>query len=234
MKWHAQHQCERHARMIDVSFVRVVSNAFVHLLLYSSLALIVQPAQAGFDEAAVAFAAGDYAKALQEIGPLVQEGDPRGQYAMGVLFENGYGVTKDLKQAADWYLKAAKQGNTDAQYNLGAMYEHGVGMPVNYPEAARWYRPAAEQGDIDALSNLGVLYESGKGVPQDKVLAMALYNVSVAYSSKGTTQAAQNRQVLANQMSLDDVKKALALTDELLKPGNLKPALEAYLKELPR
>lgn len=234
MKWQTQHQDERRIGMNDVSFVRLACSAVVHLMLSSSLVLTVQSAHAGFDEAAAAFAAGDYTKALQEIVPLAQEGDPRGQYAMGVLYENGYGVTKDLKQAAGWYLKAAEQGNTDAQYNLGAMYEHGVGMPVNYPEAARWYRPAAEQGDVDALSNLGVLYEGGKGVPQDKILAMALYNVSVAFSSKGTTQAALNRQVLANQMSLDDVKKALALTDDLLKPGNLKPALDAYLKELPR
>jgi hypothetical protein len=35
-------------------------------------------------------------------------------------------------------------------------------------------------------------------------------------------------------MPLDDVKKALALTDELLKPGNLKPGLEAYLKQRAR
>ncbi len=199
------------------------------LLLCAGLALTVLPAVAGFDEAAAAFAAGDYAKALQESRPLAEKGDARSQYALGVLYENGYGVEKDLKQAAAWYLKAAKQGNTDAQYNLGAMYEHGVGMAVNYAEAARWYRPAAESGDIDALSNLGVLYQSGKGVPQDKVLAMALYNVSVAFAGNGTTRATQNRQGLANQMPVDDVKKALALTEQFLKPGNLKPALRAYL-----
>ena len=221
-------------KMIDTSLLRAACTTAVRLLLCSSLALTVPPAQAGFDEAAAAFAAGDYAKALQETRPLAESGDARGEYAMGVLYENGYGVPKDLKLAAAWYLKAAQQGNADAQYNLGAMYEHGVGMAVNYPEAARWYRPAAEMGDIDALSNLGVLYQGGKGVAQDKILAMALYNVSVAYAGKGKTQAAQNRQVLANQMSLDDVKKALALTEKLLKPGQLKPALEAYLQERPR
>lgn len=234
MKWHMPHQDKTAMKMIDASLLRAACKTAVRLLLCSSLALTVPPAQAGFDEAAAAFAAGDYAKALQETRPLAESGDARGEYAMGVLYENGYGVTKDLKLAAAWYLKAAQQGNTDAQYNLGAMYEHGVGMAVNYPEAARWYRPAAEMGDIDALSNLGVLYQGGKGVPQDKILAMALYNVSVAYAGKGKTQAAQNRQVLANQMSLDDVKKALALTEELLKPGQLKPALAAYLQERPR
>lgn len=231
MKWHVQQQGK--ARMEGIYAPLVPAAA--RLLLCAGLALVAQPACAGFDEAAAAFAAGDYAKALQETRPLAEQGDARGQYAMGVLYENGFGVTKDPQLAAAWYLKSAEQGNTDAQYNLGAMNEHGVGMAVNYPEAARWYRPAAEQGDIDALSNLGVLYQHGQGVQQDTVLAMALYNVSVAYAGKGTTQAAQNRQMLANQMLLDDVKKALALTETLLKPGNLEPGLQAYLKQpLPR
>lgn len=201
----------------------------LHLCLL--LALASPAVLAGFDEAAAAFATGNYAQAQAELGPLLENNDPRAQYSMGVLYENGFGVTKDLPQAAAWYLKAAEQGNSDAQFNLGAMHEHGVGMPVNYPEAVRWYRPAAEQGDIDALSNLGVLYQNGRGVAQDKVLAMALYNLSVAYAGKGQTQAAQNRQGLANQMPLEEVKKSLALTEELLKPDNLQAGLAAYLRQ---
>lgn len=203
----------------------------LNLALCLGLALLSPPLLAGFDEAAAAFETGNYAKAQAELAPLLKAADPRAQYAMGVLYENGFGVAKDLPQAAAWYLKAAEQGNSDAQFNLGAMNEHGVGIPVNYPEAARWYRPAAEQGDIDALSNLGVLYNNGQGVPQDKVLAMALYNLSVAYAGNSKGQAAKNRQALANQVPLEDVKKSLALTEELLKPGNLKPGLDAYLAQ---
>jgi TPR repeat protein len=186
---------------------------------------------ADFEKANAAFMAGNYALAQKELKPLLAKGDARSQYAMGVMAENGFGMPKNPKLAADWYLKAAKQGNTDAQYNLGAMNEHGVGIPVNYVEAARWYLPAAEQGDIDALSNLGVLYETGKGVKQDKILAMALYNVSVAYDNKGNSQAARNRQSLANRMPLEDVKKSMTLTEQLLKPGNLKPGLQAYMRK---
>ena len=210
---------------------RAAFTASVCMLLFACLAPLVQPARAGFDEANAAFAAGDYSKALAEITPLAEQGDPRGQYAMGVLYENGLGVAIDAKVASTWYLKAAEQGNSDAQYNLGAMFEHGVGMPINYTEAAHWYRPAAEQGDIDALNNLGVLYETGRGVPQDKILAMALYSVSVSFSDNSSVRAQQNRQLLANQMSLDDERKALALTSDMLKMGNLKSALQAYLKE---
>jgi TPR repeat protein len=201
--------------------------AFLALILSTPLL------KAGFDEAAAAFAAGDYATALAELRPLLETGDARSQYAMGVMAENGFGMPVDLSQAAAWYLKAAKQGNTDAQFNLGAMYEHGVGMPADPAQAAYWYRPAAEAGDIDALSNLGVLYEKGAGVPQDKVLALALYNVSVAYNTNPGSTAARNRQGLANRMPLEDVEKAMVLTEELLKPGNLKPALEAFWSKAP-
>lgn len=186
---------------------------------------------AGFDEAAAAFATGNYAQAQEQLKPLLADNDPRAQYSMGVLYENGFGVSKDLPLAAAWYLKAAEQGNSDAQFNLGAMNEHGVGIPVNYPEAARWYRPAAEVGDIDALSNLGVLYANGQGVKQDKILAMALYNVSVAFAEGRPTQAKQNRQALANQIPMAELKQSMALTEELLKPNNLKAGLQAYLQQ---
>ena len=58
MKWHVQHQNEAHMKMTYASFVHAARNAAVRLLLGSSLALTMQPALAGFDEAAAAFAAG--------------------------------------------------------------------------------------------------------------------------------------------------------------------------------
>jgi uncharacterized protein len=203
------------------------------LAVFLALVLSTASLKAGFDEATAAFESGNYPKALEELQPLVEKGDARSQYAMGVMAENGFGMPVDLSQAAAWYLKAANQGNTDAQFNLGAMYEHGIGMPADPAQAAYWYRPAAEAGDIDALSNLGVLYEKGAGVPQDKVLALALYNVSVAYDSNPNSTAARNRQGLANRMTLQDVQKGMALTEELLKPDNLKPGLQAYLSKEP-
>ena len=73
------------------------------------LALSAPYTLAGFDEANAAFEAADYAKAQAELQPLLEKHDPRAQYAMGVLYENGFGVAKDLPQAAAWYLKAQKQ-----------------------------------------------------------------------------------------------------------------------------
>ena len=195
------------------------------------LLMLATPAvHAGFDQATAAFDKGDYATALRELKPLAEKGDARSQYAMGVMAENGFGMPKNLAEAASWYRKAAEQGNADAEYNLGAMYEHGIGMPVNHVEAARWYRPAAEAGDIDALSNLGVLYETGRGVRQDKVLALTLYNLSVAFDSNKQGQAARNGRGLVGRMTVEEVNAAMALTRDLLKPGQLKPGLQAQWK----
>ena len=188
--------------------------------------MLISTANAGFDEAASAFSSGNYSEAIKTLRPLANNGDPRSQYAMGIMSEKGFGMPVNFRQAADWYLKAAKQGNTDAQYNLGAMYEHGVGMPVDYAQAVRWYRPAAESGDIDALSNLGVLYQTGQGVSQDKVLALALYNVSVALDTNSNSQAARNRQGLANTMTLPMIQEAMELTKKLLQPNRLQAELK--------
>jgi hypothetical protein len=203
-----------------------------HLPLIALVLLMVATSavHADFDQATAAFDRGDYATALRELKPLAEKGDARSQYAMGVMAENGFGMPKNFAGAATWYRKAAEQGNADAQYNLGAMYEHGIGMPVNHVEAARWYRPAAEAGDIDALSNLGVLYETGRGVRQDKVLALALYNVSVALDPNKQGQAARNGRGLVGRMTVEEVNAAMALTRDLLKPGQLKSGLQAQWK----
>lgn len=92
------------------------------------LVLPAQSAFAGFDEAASAFAAGDYDTALAEVLPLAEQVDPRSQYGMGVLYENGFAVTKDPLQAASWYRKAAEQGDIDALSNLGVPYQNGQGV----------------------------------------------------------------------------------------------------------
>ncbi|MCC8020790.1 MAG: sel1 repeat family protein, partial [Akkermansia sp.] len=47
---------------------------------------------------------------------------------MGNCYENGYGVERDMKEAAHWYRKAAEQGNAEAQYRLGVCYANGWGV----------------------------------------------------------------------------------------------------------
>ena len=57
---------------------------------------------------------------------------------LGVLYENGLGVTQDDAQAFEWYEKAAALGNAKAMANLGAMYSNGRGTAQDYAKAIEW------------------------------------------------------------------------------------------------
>ena len=66
------------------------------------------------------------------------------------MYERGYGVSQDYKEAVNWYRLSAEQGLTDAQYNLGFMYNNGKGVPTDKVYAYMWFNIAAANGDKDA------------------------------------------------------------------------------------
>ena len=49
---------------------------------------------------------GDLATALREWRPLAEQGDAKAQYNLGVMYDNGKGVTQDYKEAVKWYRKS--------------------------------------------------------------------------------------------------------------------------------
>ena len=56
------------------------------------------------------------------------KGDASAMYKLGVLYENGSGVTKDYAKAREWYEKGAAKGDTDAMTNLAMLYYNGYGV----------------------------------------------------------------------------------------------------------
>lgn len=85
---------------------------------------------------------------------FAQNGNPRAQYNLGLMYEYGNGVRVDYAQAAYWYQKSADQGFAEAQFNLGVMYYHGQGVPYDNAQARYWMRQAAAQGDREARNAL--------------------------------------------------------------------------------
>jgi TPR repeat protein len=55
------------------------------------------------------------------------------------MYYRGMAVTQDIRQAEEWFLKAAVQGNAGSQNNLGVLYELGDGVQRNYSKAVKWY-----------------------------------------------------------------------------------------------
>jgi TPR repeat protein len=114
------------------------------------------------------------------------QGNADGQYALGMCYEYGLGVSEDLEESAKWYLKAAEGGDVRAQIHIGHCYFRGEGVPEDKTEGVKWYRKAAEQGDTGGQKSLGVCYSYGRGVPEDKTEGVKWYRQA---AEQGDTNA---------------------------------------------
>lgn len=188
--------------MITTTFLAVLP------LMLSSISL-----GADFTKGQDAYDSGDYATALTKWQVLAEGGDADGQFGMGLLHDNGFGVALDSLQAAEWYQAAAAQGHGEAQCNLAVMYENGWGVPQSDEAAFKWYSLAAEQGIMPAQYSLGKMYKSGFGVAKDNVLAHKW--LTIAYEM-GNNNARFKRDTLESKMSVEDIAKSDALALEWL------------------
>lgn len=123
---------------------------------------------------------GQVEKALPLYLQLADQGNADAQFNAGLIYANGQSITKDDKQAVDWFGKAANQGHREAQTKLGFMYATGKGVMQNYNSAVYWCYKAAEQGDVIAQYNLGQMYAKGQGVAKDNSLAFSWFSKAAA------------------------------------------------------
>ena len=127
-----------------------------------------------------AYSTGDLEQAFTLWLPLAEAGDPRAQFRIGLMYDQGAGVRKSDLLAADWFRRAAEGGIVEAQFNLGNAYKHGRGVPADEAEAAYWWSLAAEQNFASAQVNLGTQYLYGLGVKRDLQKALLWYQRAAA------------------------------------------------------
>ena len=140
------------------------------------------------------------------------KGHADAQFRMGLIYFEGDIVSKDARQAAGWFRKAAEQGHAHGQYNLALKYLLGEGVAKDLRATASWYRKAAEQGDTLAQINLGALYANGNGVERDDARAYAWTGLA---AGQGNETAKRNRTMLRQTMTTGDLLGGWALTVRL-------------------
>jgi TPR repeat protein len=102
-------------------------------------------------------------------------------YHIGSFYERGEGVTKDYKEAFNWYNKGlennlkTKQSEGSIGFNyylIASLYcEGGFGIEQNYEEAIKLYKLAADRGLELAMEALSRMYKEGQGVEKDEKIA---------------------------------------------------------------
>ena len=95
------------------------------------------------------------------------------------------------------------------------------------------YQKSATQGNGQAIINLGRLYESGNGVSKNKIVAYALYSLSVTSADNESSNSVAG-SILSIEATLKpkEIEAAKKLITELQAPNNFSNALDAYLKKV--
>lgn len=128
-----------------------------------------------------------------EVEKLAQQGNPEAQYHLGMMYNNGQGVSEDPQKAFEWFSKAADSGDPLAAYKMGCYFAgqfKGV-VGVDLTKSLQLKLIAADEGYSFAQSDVGIVYfEQGnyaEAIKWWKLAAAqgyssAIYNLSVAYN----------------------------------------------------
>ena len=129
--------------------------------------LTVGLASADYQTGAEAYERGDYETALEKLGTLAEEGNPKAQFHLGQMYAKGNGVPHNDEEAANLYKQAAEGGNTLAQFILGLWYEDGRGVPKDKGEAVKWFYKASQQGSDLARYRLSRIFATSTDILQN-------------------------------------------------------------------
>lgn len=100
------------------------------------------------------------------------DGDLEAWWDIGVKYQTGDGVKKDLKLAIKWFEKAASRNYDNALVSLGDLYYKGEGVKQSYKKAFELYSRALRRNIPSAQYRLGLCCFYGKGTKQDKKAAV--------------------------------------------------------------
>jgi uncharacterized protein len=151
-------------------------------------------------------------------------GDTKAQLRMGLAFEFGQGVARNLDKAMHWYHLAADRGDPIAQTDLGYLYETGGSGAKDPAEAAKWYLRAAVSGFTRAKFNLGVLYLQGAGVQKSEEEAAHWIGEAADDGCPSAIAALSYLYATGSGVSLDP-QKAQELSQKAAKKSDSKMCL---------
>ncbi|MCR4598235.1 MAG: toll/interleukin-1 receptor domain-containing protein [Acetatifactor sp.] len=126
------------------------------------------------------------------------------QKALGVYYENGWGVTKDEKKAVEWYRKGAENNQSYCFEKVAQIYYFGqLSTEKNVDEAFAWAKKGAESGNAYCMYLVGCMYKNAEGTEKDLSTANAWF----AKGAKAGNRFAMYEYASALENGSDGVEK---------------------------
>ncbi|WP_455199853.1 tetratricopeptide repeat protein [Kaarinaea lacus] len=98
-----------------------------------------------YNDGFLAAEGGDFKSAVDQWGPLAEQGHAIAQFNLALLYHGGLGVDLNEATAVSWYKKSASNGYYKAQEYLAVGYREGwFGLPKDPKQAAIWEKRLEE------------------------------------------------------------------------------------------
>lgn len=146
-------------------------------LLTVSLALSAHAAAGPVEEGRLCLRGSERApanlpRAFQLFSGAAQKGDPQAAYYLGMMYQNGMAVARDIKTAAHWLQFAASRQSPAAMYALAKLYLAGDGVKRDDQAARRWIEKAADLEYPEAVMAMAIgLRDGSMGFERNEALA---------------------------------------------------------------
>lgn len=120
---------------------------------------------------------------VARIKTRANENDTWAMKELAQCYVTGTGVTKNLRESFDWYLKAAERGDVEAEGIVALCYRDGRGIEKDDGEMVKWLRKSVSHSCSATEFILGQCYETGRGVAKDEKIALEWYKKAASHGN---------------------------------------------------
>ena len=135
---------------------------------------------------------------------LAEKGNAEAEFKIGEMYETGFGVKKDQKQAEIWIKKAASQGHETAGFKLLYWDIRKNGLKGENKKKFADLRTKAADGNAQAMYYVGSMYSHGVGVKKN-------YDKALDWLNKATyvgVLEAEREAILVREMKQKSLVKS--------------------------
>ena len=133
-----------------------------------------------FNDAIVAFASGEDAKAVALLSPLAERDVAIAQLLLSRLYLHSPLIPRDCDSGVKWLSKSGQNGNAEAAYDLGNLFRRGYCVWQSEERALEALLRAAALGHSAAASAIGDLYLGAGELAPDTIVAIEWFKRGAA------------------------------------------------------